>query len=105
MLRSRRKSIRNKKHATITNSKPKEERVVNKGRYQAMKRVAKKTVAVAKNITYERLYKRFKTKEGEKETFKLARVRERRTRDLGNVRCIKDVEGKVLVEEVEIKKR
>ena len=45
------------------------------------------------------------TKEGEKEVFKLARARERKTRDLGVVRCIKDEDGKVLYEDVEIKGR
>ena len=37
--------------------------------------------------------------------FKLARAREKRTRDLGCVRCIKGEDGKVLVEEVEIRDR
>ena len=36
---------------------------------------------------------------------KLARARERKTRDLGIVRCIKDENGKVLFEDVEIKER
>ena len=37
--------------------------------------------------------------------FKLARAREKRSRDLGCVRCIKGEDGKVLVEEVEIRDR
>ena len=45
------------------------------------------------------------TKEREKEVFKLARARERKTRDLGVVRCIKDEEGKVLTENDEIRER
>ena len=45
------------------------------------------------------------TKDGEKEVFKLARASERKTRDLGVVRCIKDEEGKVLTEDVEIRER
>ena len=39
------------------------------------------------------------------EFFKLARARERSATDLGNVRCIKDEDGKVLVEETKIKER
>ena len=35
----------------------------------------------------------------------LVRVRERKTRDLGEVRCIKGENGKVLVEEAKIKER
>jgi len=46
-----------------------------------------------------------KTKEGEKEVFKLARARERSTRDLGVVRCIKDENGRVLSRDAEIKGR
>ena len=45
------------------------------------------------------------TKEGEKVVFKLAKARENKTRDLGCVRCIKGENGKVLVEETEIKER
>ena len=45
------------------------------------------------------------TKEGKKEVFKLARARERRTRDLGVVRCIKDENVKVLSKDAKIKVR
>ena len=45
------------------------------------------------------------TKKGEKEVFKLARARERSTRDLGVVRCIKDENGRVLSGDAEIKGR
>ena len=37
--------------------------------------------------------------------FKLARLREKKTRDLGDIRCIKDEDGKVLVEEAKIRER
>ena len=36
---------------------------------------------------------------------KLARAREKKTRDLACVRCIKGEDGKVLVEETEIRER
>ena len=62
-------------------------------------------MAVAKSQAFDRLYHRLGTKEGEKEVFKLARARERKTRDLGVVRYIKDEEGKVLTEDAEIKER
>ena len=45
------------------------------------------------------------TNEGEKDVFKLARVRKKKTRNLGCVRCIKGEDGKVLVEEIEIRQR
>jgi len=56
-------------------------------------------------MTYDRLYPKREAKEGEKEVFKLARAGEKRTRDLGNVRCIKYEDDKVLVEEANIKER
>ena len=45
------------------------------------------------------------TKGGENEVFKLARAREGGTRDLGSVRCIKDEDGRVLVEDGEVRER
>jgi len=51
------------------------------------------------------LYPKLQTKEGENEVFKLVRVRERRIGDFGNARYIKDKDGKILVEEVEIKEK
>ena len=56
-------------------------------------------------MAYKRLYQKLESKEGEKEVFKLARARERRTRDLGVVRCAKDEISKVLSNDVEIKER
>ena len=51
-------------------------------------------MAVAKNNAYERLYKKLNSKGGENEVFRLARARERRTRDLSTIRCIKDEDGR-----------
>jgi len=99
--------VREKKeaHADFMNSGAVGERVVSRARYKAAKKVAKKVVAVAKSMAYNRLFHRLETKEGEKDVFKLARARERRTRDLGVVRCIKDENGHVLFEDAEIKER
>jgi len=81
------------------------ERDVSRARYKVVKKAAKKTIAVAKSLAYDRLYRRLGTKEGEKDVFKLARARERRTRDLDVMRCIKDENGKELFEGAEIKER
>ena len=62
-------------------------------------------MAITKSQGFDRLYHSLGTKEGEKEVFRLARANERKSRDLGVVRCIKDEEGKVLTEDVEIKER
>jgi len=85
------------------NSKTDEEKEISRGRYKAAKKVAKNVVATAKSRAYDKLYRKQDTKEGEKEVFKLARARERRTRDFGVVRYIKDENSKVLSEVAEIK--
>ena len=50
----------------------------------------------AKLVAYDDMYKRLDTKEGELDIYKLARVREKKTKDLNQVRCIKDENRKVL---------
>ena len=92
-------------YAVFINSIADGEREVCRARYKEAKKVAKKAVAVVKSLAYNRLYRRLETKEGEKDVFKLARARERRTRDLDVVRCIRDENGKVLCEDDEIKER
>jgi len=92
-------------NAVFMNSGADEERESSRVRYKEAKKIAKKVVAVAKSMAYDRLYRKLETKEGEKEVFKLARVRDRRIRDLGVVRCIKDENGKVLSQDAEIKER
>ena len=87
------------------NSGTDKEREIRRVRYKAAKKVAKKAVAVAKNLAFDRLYHKLETNEGEKEVFKLARARERKIRDLGIVRYIKDENDKVLSEDAEIKER
>ena len=54
---------------------------------------------------YKEVYEKLDTKEIEKDICKIARIRERKTRDLCNVRCVKDEDQKVLVRDEEIKER
>jgi len=86
-------------------SRTEEEVEFNKVQYRNAKKEAKKAVVVAKNNTYERLFHRLNAKGGENEVFKLARARERRSRDLSGVRCIKDENGRVLVEDAKVQER
>jgi len=51
------------------------------------------------------LYNKLDTKEGERNIYKLAKSRERKTRDLNQVKCIKGEDAKVLVKDEEIKER
>ena len=43
------------------------------------------------------------SKKGEKDIYRIAQIREKKTRDLGTIRCIKD--HKVLVKDIDIKER
>ena len=82
-----------------------ENRVEAEERYKVAKREAKKAVAQAKDKAYEVLYKNLDSKEGVNDIFKIAKARERRSRDLGNIRFIKDVDGRSIVNEEDIRKR
>ncbi|KAM1790899.1 hypothetical protein ACFX12_034922 [Malus domestica] len=77
----------------------------NGERYRRAKQEAKKAVREAKLAAYDDMYKRLDTKEGELDIYKLARAREKKTRDLNQVRCIKDEDGKVLATENAVKDR
>jgi hypothetical protein len=65
--------------------------VANIEGYKIAKRVAKRAVSVAKDQAYNGLYQRLDTKEGEKDIYRIARIHERKTRDINQIKCIKDV--------------
>ncbi|RLN22702.1 uncharacterized protein C2845_PM07G30060 [Panicum miliaceum] len=73
--------------------------------YNLAKRVAKQGVSVAKGKAYDDLYRRLVTKEGEKDIYRMARIRERKTRDIKQIKCIKDGIDRLLVKDEEIKDR
>lgn len=58
-----------------------------------------------KNKTFERLYRRLETKDEENDILKIVTARERKTKDLRNVRCIKHEHRNVLVEEAKTKEQ
>ncbi|XP_071704874.1 uncharacterized protein [Rutidosis leptorrhynchoides] len=74
-------------------------------RYKEAKREAKKAVAIAKDKAYEDLYRKLDSKEGAKDIYRIAKARERRGRDLVNVKYIKDEAGQSIVREDLIRKR
>jgi hypothetical protein len=51
------------------------------------------------------LYQWLGTKEGEKDIYRMARICERRTRDINQIKCIKDGTNRLLVKDEEIKDR
>ncbi|PWA76137.1 cleavage/polyadenylation specificity factor, 25kDa subunit [Artemisia annua] len=81
------------------------DRVDAEEKYKAAKREAKKAVAQAKDKAYEALYKNLNSKEGVNDIFRIAKARERRSRDFGNIRFIKDEDGRSIVNEEDIRRR
>nr|GEX51881.1 retrovirus-related Pol polyprotein LINE-1 [Tanacetum cinerariifolium] len=68
---------------------------LDKERYKVAKREIKIIVAQAKDKEYEDLYMKLDSKEGENDIYKIAKARERKRIDIGNVRYIKDEGAKM----------
>jgi hypothetical protein len=64
--------------------------VVNIEMYKVAKKTTKRVVSEAKGRAYDDIYRRLSTKEGEKDVYKIARIQERKTRDLNQVKYIKE---------------
>ena len=75
--------------------------------YKTTRKQAKREVAKARNKAYEELYKKLETKEGENELllFKIAKQRNRQSKDVQQVRVIKSKTGEILMEEEKVKQR
>ncbi|KAM3382190.1 hypothetical protein P3S68_007763 [Capsicum galapagoense] len=92
-------------YAKLVESKDEEEKRVNRKEYKLARKEAKSAVTAAKTAAFESLYAGLQGKGGEKKLFRLAKARERKGRDLDQVRCIKGEDGRVLVEDGHIKNR
>ena len=66
---------------------------------------AKRAVAQAKARAREDMYDKLETREGEKRIFALAREREKSTKNFTHIKQVKNKEGRVLVDDNEIKER
>ena len=73
--------------------------------WKSAKKEAKKTVAVAKAKGMDELYEKLETPDGQKIIYKMAKSRNRATKDLTNIKQIKDRNGRVLSKEECIRSR
>ncbi|XP_026498876.1 uncharacterized protein LOC113402778 [Vanessa tameamea] len=73
--------------------------------YKEFKRRAKKAVAVARAKVQENLYNSLNSPRGQKELYRITKERERRSRDIPHIKCMKNEAGKVLCRDEEIKER
>ena len=73
--------------------------------YKTAGKQAKREVAKARNKAYEELYEKLETKDGENELFKIAKQRNRQSKDVQQVRVIKSNTGEILMEEEKVKQR
>ena len=58
---------------------------------------AKKVIRDAKFKAYDDHYDKLGTKDGKKDVYKLAKLRERKTRDFNHIKCINNEDSRVLV--------
>ncbi|XP_047249951.1 craniofacial development protein 2-like [Capsicum annuum] len=86
-------------YAKLVVRKDGEERQTNKEEYKVARREAKLAVTAAKIETFECLYKSLEEKCGDKKLYRLAKAGKRRARDYDQVKCNKEEEGIVLVED------
>jgi hypothetical protein len=70
-------------------------------KYMIAKKSAKRAVSRARGQAYDDLYQRLDTKQGEKDIYRMAKNRERKTRDVNQVKCIKDEANQLLVKNEE----
>jgi hypothetical protein len=78
---------------------------VNIEQYKAAKKTAKRTVSEARDQMHDGLYQQLGMKEGEKDIYKMAKSRERKTKDIIQVKCIKDETERLLIKDEGTKNR
>ena len=96
-------SIQTKKLAKRTLDKDNSEE--NKAAYKTAKKEAKRNVAIAKARAYGHLYADMDTTEVQKKVLRMAKEREKNSKDIYQSKVIKDEEERVLVEDLKILKR
>jgi hypothetical protein len=77
----------------------------NVERYKVTKNTTKRAVSEARGQIYDGLYQRLGTKEGEKDIYRIAKSRERKMRDIIQVKYINDETERLLTKDEDIKNR
>jgi hypothetical protein len=77
----------------------------NVERYKMAKKTAKRAMSEARGQMYDGLYQQLSTKEGEKDIYRMAKSRERKMRDIIQVKCIKNETERLLTKDEDIKNR
>jgi hypothetical protein len=77
----------------------------NVEQYKVVNKTAKRAVSEARGRMYDRLYQRLGMKEGEKDIYRMSKSRERKTRDIIQIKCIKDETERLLTKDEDIKNR
>ena len=73
--------------------------------YKTARKQAKRKVAKSRNKAWEELYEKLETKEGENELVKIAKQKNRQSKDVQQVRVIKSKTGEILMEKEKVKQR
>ena len=75
------------------------------GQLSLSKKGSEKVVSKARFTSFEEFYKELGTKVREHRMYRIAKIRERKSRDLDQVRCVKDENDNVLVTDDKIRDR
>jgi hypothetical protein len=79
--------------------------VDNVERYKVAKKTVKRALSEVRGQMFDRLYQQLGTKEGEKDIYRMAKSRERKTRDIIQIKCIKDATERLLTKDEDIKNK
>jgi hypothetical protein len=74
-------------------------------RYKVVKKTAKRVVSEARGRMYDGLYQRLGMKEGENDIYRIAKSKERKMRDIIQIKCIKDETERLLTKDEDINNR